>query len=209
MLAGLNPHLTAIASSGYPSEFPYLLQKERRHCDCNLLPGVCGRLEMWEIYSLFAPRPLFLECGAYDDLLPVELFHRNARKVAAVYQMMGAGANFRAGTTPEKHSWATADIQLIADFFADVFALVKTDAVPEAGLIKTEDVTLSFPTDALSTAEGVQRMTGRQMPAGMTLADLFVPMFRGKKLDSGTIIPDLGRGDVMRVLAQQELALHK
>lgn len=208
MLAGLNPHLAAVASSGYPSEFPYLFQKERRHCDCNLLPGVCGRLEMWEIYSLFAPRPLLLECGSYDNLLPVDLFHRNARKVAAVYQMMGAGANFRAETTPEKHSWTTADIQLISDFFSDVLGIGKTEAALEEELMKPEDVTLTFPADALSTAEGVERLTGKQMPAGMTLADLFPPKFQGEKLDPEAIIPDLGRGDVMRVLAQQELALY-
>lgn len=209
MLAGLNPHLAAVASSGYPSEFPYVLQKERKHCDCNLLPGICGQLEMWEIYSLFAPRPLLLECGSFDDLLPVDLFQRNSRKVAAVYQMMGAGANFRAAITPEKHSWTIADIQVIADFFAEVFTLAKANTVPEDGLMVPEDMTFAFPADALSTAEGVQHMTGKHMPAGMTLADLFPPMFKGEKLDPEKIIPDLGRGEVIRVLAQQELALHK
>ncbi|MBE6931544.1 MAG: hypothetical protein E7463_14840 [Ruminococcaceae bacterium] len=207
MLAGVNPYLAAVASTGFPSEYPYVLQKERRHCDCNLMRGICGRLEMWEIYSLFAPRPLLVECGCFDHLLPVDTFHRNARKCAAVWQMMGAGENFRAEITQEKHSWTAADIVVIADFLADVLGLVKAEAAPEEGLIAPEDVKLPFPADALGTGEGIQRLTGMKMPGGMTLADIFPPMYHGEPVDPEKIIPDLGRGNVMRVLAQQEMSL--
>lgn len=209
MLAGVNPHLAAVASSGFPSEYPHVLQKERRHCDCNLMRGICGRLEMWEIYSLFAPRPLLVECGCFDHLLPVDLFHRNARKCAAVWQMMGAGENFRAEITQEQHSWVDADIAVIADFLADTLGLDKTEIAPAEGLMSHADVALPFPADALRTGEGIERLTGMKMPGGAVLADIVPPMYRGKPIDPETIIPDLGRGDVLRILAQQELALYK
>ena len=57
-LAALAPELSALCPSGYPSEFSYILAKERRHCACNLLPGCANGPEMWEILSVFAPKPL-------------------------------------------------------------------------------------------------------------------------------------------------------
>ena len=73
----LEPSITAAASSGYPSEFPYILQKERMHCACNILNHFAGRLEMWEVYSLFAPKPLMIHQGSYD---PVSYTHLDVYK---------------------------------------------------------------------------------------------------------------------------------
>ena len=67
-LAALAPELSAIASSGYPSEISYVMGKERPHCACNLLLGSSFGPEMWEIYSTFAPRPMLLEGGEDDNL---------------------------------------------------------------------------------------------------------------------------------------------
>ena len=83
-LCATEPALCAIASCGYPSEYEYVFQKERRHCDCNILPGVIGKLEMWEVYSAFAPKPLLLNMGENDNYFPVEHFNRNARKVGYI-----------------------------------------------------------------------------------------------------------------------------
>ena len=87
-LAALAPELSVIASSGYPSEVAYLLQKERRHCACNLLIGQAQKAEMWEIYSLFAPKPMLLSGGVLDNLIPVDIFLRNGRKVRNTYVQM-------------------------------------------------------------------------------------------------------------------------
>lgn len=105
-----------LSASGYPSEFSYILQKERFHCACNLLPHYAGRLEMWELLSLFAPRPLLLEQGELDTLIPYDLFRRNGRKVRAVYEQLDAGDRVRVMTTPTTHSWTSRDRFEIASF---------------------------------------------------------------------------------------------
>ena len=94
-LAALAPELAVISSSGYPSEFSYLFEKERKHCACNLLPGVAYGPEMWEIYSVFAPKPMLLEHGKWDHLLPYDLGKRNARKIENTYIQMGAQEQFK------------------------------------------------------------------------------------------------------------------
>ena len=65
-LAAMAPELACIAATGYPCGFHYILEKERRHCVCNLLPGVLNGPEMWEVLSLAAPKPLLIEQGLYD-----------------------------------------------------------------------------------------------------------------------------------------------
>lgn len=53
---------------------------------CNLLMGFAGKTDMWELQSVFASKPLLLEQGRYDDLVSVDYFYRNARKVKNTYQ---------------------------------------------------------------------------------------------------------------------------
>ena len=206
-LCALAPELAAIASGGYPNEFSYLLQKEKKHCDCNLLHHVAGRLEMWEVHSLFAPKPLLLENGLFDNLMPADLFQKNSRKVRTVYDMLGAGENYSGTLTKTKHSWEGEDITLIGSFFARHFALAEPVAAPEEPLLTHQQVALSFPADAITTAQMVQNLTGVTAPEGITLPDVVKPQSQGKDLDPETITPMLGKSEVMRILAQFELSL--
>lgn len=206
-LCALEPSLAAIASCGYPNEFSYLLQKEKKHCDCNLLDHVAGRLEMWEVHSLFAPKPLLLESGIYDNLLPADLFRKNSRKVQTVYDMMGAGEKFRSVPAKTKHSWETEDIEAIGGFFAQYFDLAQPQAAPEEPLMTHEEVMLAFPADAITTGQMVQQLTGITAPEGLTLPDIVKPRFRGAELDPDSIVPMLGKNEVMRILAQYELSI--
>lgn len=210
-LAALCPELAALSASGYPSEFGYILQKERRHCACNLLPRYAGRLEMWELLSLFAPRPLLLEQGTLDNLIPFDLFRRNARKVQAAYEQLGAGDRFQALTTPTTHSWTSQDRFEIASFLARSLGL--DPAFPEdddALLPPLCDPALPhvvFPEDALTTDQLAQALTGVSMPEGTRLQDVFVPQFEGRPLDPASVRETLGPNEVMRVLAQFECCL--
>lgn len=206
-LCALAPELAAIASCGYPNEFTYLLQKEKKHCDCNLLHHVAGRLEMWEVHALFAPKPLLLESGIYDNLLPVDLFRKNSRKVQTVYNLLEAGEQFRSVPAKTKHSWETEDIEHIGGFFAEQFGLPAPVAAPEEPLLTHEMVDLSFPADAITTAQMVQELTGITAPEGLTLPDIVKPQFQGKDLDPDSVIKLNGKSEVMRILAQFELAL--
>lgn len=204
-LAAMAPELKVLSSSGYPSEISYLLAKERRHCACNLLEGAAYGPEMWEIYSMFAPKPLLLEGGKHDNLIPLDLAHKNARKVRNTYVQTGAEDQFHFQLTDTRHSWDLADLNLISGFLAEHLLGVlppEATAMPES-----EDITpfrIPMPEDMLSTDELAQVLTGKTMPAGTRLCDIYVP-----PVNPDSIITDAGRGDVMRVFAQMECALKK
>ena len=201
-LCALAPELAAIASCGYPSQFDYIFQKERKHCACNLLPHVCAKLDMWEVLSLFAPKPLLIEMGTFDNLFGQDYFLRCARKVKTVYGLMDAGNAFHHKITKTEHPWDVEDRALIGNFFADVFGeLSRTDEGPE----RAEDLrdplaaTVVLPAGGLKTDGVAMAITGKSVPADIRL-DEVVPI-------PGDILPDLGRGDTSRVLAQFEMTL--
>ena len=68
---------------------------------------------------------------------------------------------------------------------------------------------LTLPEGALTTDQTAERLSGKRFPAGTALEDIFQPQFEGKRLCGDSIIPDIGRGPVMRVLAQMECTLEK
>lgn len=207
-LAALEPSIAAVASSGYPSEFPYILQKERMHCACNILRHFAGRLEMWEVYSLFAPKPLMIHQGSYDHLIPLDYFLRTARKLSIVYEMMGKKENFRRETTPTRHSWAEPDFKLLEEFFKKHFNLGEAmERFNPEDMIPIENLSVRFPEDAVSTDKAAQIISGKKMLDGTKLEDVFVPLSKGKSINPDEIRTDLGRGSVMRIWAQFEASL--
>src|SRR5699024_12029499 len=42
-----------------------------RHCPCNIIPGILPLMEMADIASLIAPRPLVLEASERDHIFPI------------------------------------------------------------------------------------------------------------------------------------------
>lgn len=211
-LAALAPELAVLSSSGYPSDFSYLLSKERPHCSCNLLPGCAHGPQMWEILSAFAPKPLLIEQGKNDDLIPFDLFMRTARKLEHVYIQKDAQSNLKYVHTRTTHPWVNADRAVIADFLAKhlgvASAIIENDEDEEI-LKLSETWHVSIPEGSLNTDKLAEKLTGKKMPAGTVLADIFPPTQNGKPLSKDDIIPDIGRGDVMRILAQMECALTK
>lgn len=207
-LAALAPELAVLASSGYPSEINYVLAKERRHCACNLLLGSAYGPEMWEIYSMFAPKPLLLEGGTRDILIPMDLAHRNARKVANTYEQFSAGENLEFTLLKTAHSWETADINRISRFLSERLLGITPEDMTEhyiAGSL--EGYHVSMPEDMLSTDALVAELAGITMPEGIRLCDIFPPVMNGQPVDPDMLQMDVGRGDVMRVFAQMECAL--
>lgn len=203
-LAALAPELEVLSSSGYPSEVNYVLTKERRHCSCNLLEGTAFGPEMWEIYSLFAPKPLLLEGGKHDNLIPLDLAHRNARKVKNTYMQYGCD-NLKFQLTNTRHSWELEDLNLISGFLCE--NLLGVTPVNSDVMSTEPGVSVQMPAQMLSTDALAQRLTGKQMPSGTKLWDIYVPQFDGKPVDPAQIQLDVGRGDVMQVFAQMECAL--
>ncbi len=209
-LSALAPELSVISSSGYPSEISYILMKEREHCACNLLVGEAHEAEMWEIYSTFAPKPMFLEGGSSDNLIPMDLAHRNARKVKNTYVQLGAEDNFSFKLTPTRHSWEIDDINAISRFLSERLLDVTPEDASE--IFTVCDITpfrVRMPEGSLSTRELSEKLTGIESPEDISLSEIFVPRSGGAPIDADAIQRDVGRGDVMRVLAQLECALYK
>jgi len=207
-LAALAPELSVLASSGYPSEFSYILAKERQHCACNLLPGCAHGPEMWELYSLFAPKPLLLEGGMSDLLIPMDLAHRNARKVRNTYEQLNAGKDLEFTLTKTGHSWEVADLNQISRFLSQRLLGITPEDVSAPFVDEAVDGHhVSMPEDMLSTDALVRSLTGTTMPESTGLEDIFIPVADGQPVDLNTIQLDVGRGDVMRVFAQMECAL--
>ena len=207
-LTALAPELKAVASSGYPSEFSALLSKEKSHCACNLLKGcICGP-EMWEIFSLFAPKPLLLSQGWHDDLIPREIAQKNARKVKAIYSSIGASENFKFELTVTKHPWAEEDRILISKFLCDAIGVTPCGQVDEQALINLlGDGSVTLPERAIDVDGLVFNLTGIETPKGITLQEIIVPTFNGEKIDPTTIDCNFNGLDVMRIFAQMEYAL--
>lgn len=205
-LAAMAPELEALSSSGYPSEVNYVLTKERRHCACNLLEGTAFGPEMWEIYSLFAPKPLLLEGGKHDNLIPLDLAHRNARKVKNTYAQYGSEEiYFR--LTDTRHSWDLEDLNLISGFLSE--SLLGVTPANADVMLTEPGAPVKMPPEMLTTDGLAQKITGKTMPADTKLCDIYVPQFEGKPVDPDKIRLDVGRGDVMRVFAQMECALKR
>ncbi len=204
-VAAIVPEVKVLSSSGYPCDFTYILMKERRHCCCNLLPGVAKGPEMWEVLSIFAPKPMLLEQGKFDDLIPLDLAQRNARKVENTYIQLGARENFNFEFTQEKHSWTKADVLIISSFLAKHLGVPCNDSIPTDEIIeKRSEWHVDILDRSLTTAEIAEVITGIAMPQDTQLWDIFKPQYKGKEISPDEIVGDIGRGDVMRVLAQFE-----
>ncbi len=207
-LSALAPELKAISSSGYPSEFVGLLSKEKSHCACNLLKGcVCGP-EMWEIYSLFAPKPLLLSQGLFDNLIPIEMAKRNARKVGMVYASINAIENFKFELTATKHPWAEEDRILISNFLCKAVNVEPLADIDEQSIIDMlGDGSVTLPDSAIDVDKLVYNLTGIGTPKDLKLQDIIPPTFNGEKIDPSTIDCNFNGDDAMRIFAQMEYSL--
>ena len=207
-LAALAPELKAVASTGYPSEFAGLLSKEKTHCACNLLKGcICGP-EMWEIYSLFAPKPLLLSQGWFDNLIPIEMARRNARKVSQIYSSIGEEQNFKFELTVTKHPWEEEDRILISNFLCNALNVTPVESLDEKALIDSfGDGSVTFPSNAIDVDGLIYNLTGITTPNVIELQDIIKPTFNGEKIDPSTIVCNFFGDDVMRIFAQMEYSL--
>lgn len=208
-LAALCPALAVLSSSGYPSTFEFVARKEKRHCHCNLLPGVVGELEMWQLLGSFAPRPLFICQGDGDPLFPPDLFLHTARKVRQVFRARGAEPAFESRILPGGHSWDATRNTAIGQFLARHLGLERTpvrEREDEPLLPEKGGCLDSWPADALTTDRLAEQLTGRRADPAERLWDVFPPVLpRDVRLaDLADIEP---RGSTRQILAQFEAFL--
>lgn len=85
------------------------------HCDCGYVNGILNYMDMAELTTLIAPRPLIVVAGIYDSIQPYEAVKREFARAQEIYRLYGAEQNCRLITGPEGHrfyaalSWDTFD----------------------------------------------------------------------------------------------------
>ncbi|NQT11749.1 MAG: acetylxylan esterase [Planctomycetes bacterium] len=205
-LAALCPELAVLSSSGYPGTFEFVAAKEKRHCYCNVLPGVLGEVEMWHLLGCFAPRPMFIFQGALDVLFPQDLFYQVARQVRHVYRSHGAEEQLRAKILPGEHSWDAGRNRALGDFLARHLGLEGAAPHEDANerlLGKDDRCHLTWPEDALTTDALAEQLTGRRVDNALRLWDVFPP-----RIPDPTALEDItGRGATREIFAQFEAFL--
>ena len=152
--------LAALSSSGYPSSFAFIAAKEKTHCHCNILPGIVGNLQMWQLYGCFGPKPLFLFQGQNDHLFPEDLFHMVCRRTALAYSMYGSAPAFRSAIFSGGHPWDNDRRIALATFLADSLGLDTASEpahFPEKG---PGNCYAAWPEEALTTDELTTQITG-------------------------------------------------
>lgn len=196
-----------ISSSGYPNTFEFIARKEKKHCHCNILPGIVGELEMWQIYGAIAPKPLFLFQGKSDSFFPEDLFYRNARQVETAYQLSGFPDRFRAEVTPGEHSWDEHRIHLLTKYLCDHFELPFAEEKVAAESDLTE-LAPCFPSNAfrsLNADDIAAMLSGNSQQSAQHLWDVFPPRISADAPEKSPFV----RGDVKQVFAQFEAFLKK
>lgn len=207
-LAGLCPDLAVLSSSGYPSTFEFVACKEKKHCHCNILPGVVGQLEMWHLLGSFAPRPLFIFQGALDSLFPQDLFYSVARKVRHAYAEAGADAALEAKIQPGEHSWDEKRVLAMGKFLTPRLGLARpaSPADPAEPLLSLDDrCVASWPADALDADALSEQLSGRRVDNGLQLCDVFPPPVP-RDVELADVAP---RGTSRQIFAQFEAFLCK
>ena len=203
-ISATTPQISAAACCGYSSDFSYIHQKEKKHCPCNLLPSCASSADLWEILSTFAPKPLLLNGGKYDQMFPADLFSRNARKIRAVYKSLGAENAFRMAMTEAKHSLEACDCEAIVNFFAENFGLSKYDSsnfTPQKRGCRFE-----YPESAITTNQLAEKISGKTY-TGTALYEVFIPTVDSVPVDSNLLDEELFTVNPMQILAQMEMAL--
>ncbi len=202
-LAALCPELAALSSSGYPSTFEFVARKEKKHCHCNILPGVVSQLEMWHLLGSFAPRPLFIFQGDGDPLFPPDLFHHTARKVRQVYRARDAEKAFEARVVTGGHSWDAPRNVALGQFLARHLGLKRSpgqESENEPLLTGNDRCLGTWPAEALTTDALAEQLTGRRVNDSVRLWDVFPPQVpRDARLEEIAL-----RGSTRQILAQFE-----
>ncbi len=86
--AALEPRIKAAMVSGYLNTFKDSIVA-MSHCIDNYVPGILNWCENYDVASLIAPRPLYVESGTRDPIFPIEASKAAFAKVKAVYTALG------------------------------------------------------------------------------------------------------------------------
>ena len=197
-----------LVSSGYPSSFEYIARKEKKHCHCNLIPGIVGQVEMWQVLGSFAPKPMYILQGRSDEYFPVDIFRRTARQVGRAYQEQDAADQFKADIYSGTHGWDDERVQNITAYICAQFGLgpFPWDSFAASSLRPASPCYHAWPQDALTITQLAECLSGKTARAEK-LSDVFSP--HALPLGRDGQPSQLPGGDPREIFAQFESFLSK
>jgi hypothetical protein len=205
-LAALGEKLSALSSSGYPSTFEFMAQKEKQHCKCNVVPNILGQVEMRHIYGTFAPKPLFLFQGNSDCLFPEDIFFRVSRQVSCIYKEAEASENFESGSYPGFHAWDNERRFALSDFLSRRLGIAPAESMEDdlVDLLDDNDTCFEeWPENVLTADELAVKLTGKNPPPDIKFHEIFPPQTDFDPEEKTAI-----RADDLTILSQFEAFLN-
>jgi dienelactone hydrolase len=116
--AALEPRIKVALISGYLNIFRDCILS-LSHCIDNYVPGILNYAEMYDVASLIAPRPLFVESGEKDDIFPIAASRESFGRVKKVYDVFGASGVVEQETFDGPHSfWGVKGVPFLAKHLA-------------------------------------------------------------------------------------------
>jgi hypothetical protein len=85
----MEPRIRVAMVSGYLNTFRDSIMS-LSHCIDNYVPGILEWAEAYDVASLIAPRPLFIESGIKDPIFPIEASKASFARVKKVYEVLDA-----------------------------------------------------------------------------------------------------------------------
>lgn len=201
-LASVVPEkFSVLVSSGYPSTFEYVARKEKPHCHCNIIPGIVGRVEMWQVLGCFAPKPMYLLQGKSDEFFPVDIFYQVSRKVGDVYHEEQAAMNFKADVFNGTHGWDDERTLEITQYLCAQFgtSCKQWDEFAKSTRLVAPRCYDVWPHNALDITRLAEQISGKSTEA-KRLRDVFPPS--GIHVEESTVDYRLPTGDCRDIFAQ-------
>ena len=103
--AALEPRIRAALISGYLNTFRDSIMS-LSHCIDNYVPRILNWAEAYDVAGLIAPRPLFVESGAKDDIFPVEASQASFARVKKIYEVFDAAELTRQEVFDDVHRFS-------------------------------------------------------------------------------------------------------
>jgi dienelactone hydrolase len=102
--AAIEPRIRVAMISGYLNTFRDCIMS-LSHCIDNYVPGILDWAEMYDVASLIAPRPLFVESGTKDDIFPIDASKASFARVKKVYEAFDAAGDVQQEVFEGEHSF--------------------------------------------------------------------------------------------------------
>lgn len=75
------------------------------HCSCNYVPGISNLGEMYDVFSLMAPRPVCFITGKHDSIYPLKSAQKAFSEIKKAYTLFNVEEKCVLDITPLGHGW--------------------------------------------------------------------------------------------------------